>query len=153
MRTQSWKSNCIFHLQPLTSECRHDLSTGITLVFLKGLEPIRLSEYNKSKWNINLYINDWKGHHRMENLQRFVIRTVVLSLHPFHHPSLATFAWALFFPPLGPLLCPQPSCFNSDLISLARASLFSVFCYFVWLFTLCSPLFILYAHFHMLINK
>lgn len=145
MRTQSWKSNCIFHLQQLTNECRHDLMTGIALVFLKGFS---LSEYNKSKLNINLYINDWKGHHRMEKLQRFV-----LSPHPSHHPSLAAFAWVLFFPLLGPLLCPQPSCFNSDLISLARASLFSVSCYFIGLFSLCSPLFILYAHFHMLINK
>lgn len=71
-RTHSWKYDCTFQLQQLSSECRRALMTGITWDSLKGLNPGSLSQYNNSKENRILDVDlepclHPTGHHSLEN--------------------------------------------------------------------------------------
>lgn len=122
-----------------------------------------------------------QNNYNTEKLQQFVFRLQLKACFISHTPILMNEDGCLFpvspylccCPPLGPLipvltrlilllgpvLClrPQsPPCY-SDLISLAPASCFFFFLrvllFCLTAFPLCSPLFILHAHFHMLMNE
>lgn len=121
-RTHSWKYDCTFQLQELSSECRRALMTGITWDSLKGLNPGSLSQYNNSKLNRILDVDSEPclhptGHHSLENYKGLSsghwsrllsFLCVPSTVHHSSGPSLFL-SWGLS--------CPKPQSLALGLIS------------------------------------